>query len=431
MSWKAVLPLFVVGVCCAGIDFKSQMKPVNLAAMAYDTEEAQAMIDELKQEITPRGTLPYVDTKLGQKNTAFPKICDNKQIFFLRQRMILDNDSVTIDIFPNQNHHTINANKKDPITFRISKSTAKVDTVSSGWSIGGSATASVSGVFFSGSATVSGDVNGGQAKQSEWAEENVVEEECPARHICAVQTWTFTAKISGHCPTMPVANMQCLVGKKPPKRDLRKERLQAALLGGGQIPMEDPKYYNEWDKFQGRNVSLASVHGKIDEWTKLGNDYYELFKDGQRQYNVGGTTMVLHNGVWWPSDSVTVKYKDNPTCEYKYPIFLADGTPYRTQVILQRPLTSKKWSRSLDMRDSKPPQIKVKVLQTSNAKDLMKPELPENASPPEIAGVPLPAGIPEEPLSSEEPSPPNMKPPKKDGLIEEEQGDDEAGDNSI
>ncbi|KAK2600002.1 hypothetical protein QQS21_005236 [Conoideocrella luteorostrata] len=301
-----------------------QSRDINhLGLLISDIAIAQANVDHLKKIILAQ-PMPYADSHL--------KLC-----YYLRQRFNLDVDGLAIDIMAHEDYELITGSHSAAID--IKKSTAVVDSSSVGWQVGNSlsagseASVNVGFIGHSASATLSitntnsADQSKGTSKESEFLEEVSQTYECPPATICSVQTWTYVAQLKGKCPVIPLLDPVC-------EANLRYNLQQAYL------PFEHQEL--EAGGFLSRNLSFPSVHGRLRDPMNLTNTYYTV-THRNTGYKVDRLLPAkIVDGVWQPDEGMfKIDYKNNFPCSITTPLFLDDGKPKKTEILIERPLKNK------------------------------------------------------------------------------------------
>ncbi|PHH89516.1 hypothetical protein CDD83_5870 [Cordyceps sp. RAO-2017] len=347
MTPRAIITLFVASVLHNAIPAVG----VDLASVSSDNSEHRAITRLIYQAIRSED-LPHLDTPMP-----------GQPCFYTRDQLEHQNAGIDITTVRNQDYEVINAGTGS-MDIAITTSTAKIDNSSASWTsegrnaIGGEVTVGYGFAGFGASATASGShstmnaESGGSSQQQEFREDRNFMAQCPARHICTVQTWTFLIRAHGKCPRIPLVDPVCFTERHPRTHYRLFPTLQMQGLWPG-------------------NLTLASVHGHIDEWTVLGSGYYKVFNkaDGKPATKVDPFKLV--KGVVLPSkDKFRVEYKVNIDCEIAYPLLQADQRPYRTQVMLQRSLDAPiRRVHQRSTRVSAEPEVKIIILNSSLPKN--------------------------------------------------------------
>ncbi|PFH62998.1 hypothetical protein XA68_10410 [Ophiocordyceps unilateralis] len=145
---------------------------------------------------------------------------------------------------------------------------------------------------------------------------------CSARHLCEVQTWTFTAKVRGHCVLVPFFDFS----RCPVQDGLAKAR-----------------HYNpghsrvRYEMFPPLNITLGAVNMSFpNHWFESVRDMFMTVprvSDKHRSHKMG-------DGIVYPASNVKFNYTRIAPCEVSFPLLQSDGTPYSVQILFQEEIPS-------------------------------------------------------------------------------------------
>ena len=295
---------------------------IDSGRLALDSPQAKANIKYLTDYIKNQPP-PRVDTRMFPGFISAP-------CYYIRRPFNTTVDGIKIDILATEDlPDTITASGE--ATVDITTSTAKVDSSSASWRIESSradrfqTSASVNIAGFGGSVVFeqnrgSLDENGASTGwQQEYREEVCKTYQCPPYTICSVQTWTYIAKMTGICPLVPIVDPVCFVERS----------------GIDATAYPAYKVFRKKGFLHG-NFSLPSIHMQPRPWKDLGYSLYKISKKNGKR--VGKVLPSLFNdGVWWPSKAkYNVEYSIQSPCSLVTPLYLADGRPKRSQVVIER-----------------------------------------------------------------------------------------------
>ncbi|RDA87044.1 hypothetical protein CP532_3241 [Ophiocordyceps camponoti-leonardi (nom. inval.)] len=168
---------------------------------------------------------------------------------------------------------------------------------------------------------------------------------CAARHLCEVQTWTFTAKVKGLCALIPFFDF----GRCP----VHEGRAKASLYG-----MKKPTFH--YQLFPPVNITLGAVNLTFqNHWFE---DVRSMFmtrpyitQDEPKSHDLG-------NGLVYPASNVRFNYTRTAPCEVSFPLLQSDGMPYRVQILFQEELPSPSARRRRYAAKGKKSMVDVRVL---------------------------------------------------------------------
>ncbi|RCI11761.1 hypothetical protein L249_7549 [Ophiocordyceps polyrhachis-furcata BCC 54312] len=168
---------------------------------------------------------------------------------------------------------------------------------------------------------------------------------CPARHLCEVQTWTFTAKVKGSCALIPFFDF----GRCP---------IHDGLAKAGRYDMKKGKF--EYQLLPPVNITLGALNLTFENrWFEYVRSMFMtgpyIAKDKSRSHDVG-------NGLVYPASNVKVKYINTAHCEVSFPLLQSGGMPYRVQILFQEKLPSPSARRRRYATPGKKNKVGVRVL---------------------------------------------------------------------
>ncbi|KAK8145891.1 hypothetical protein G3M48_003838 [Beauveria asiatica] len=358
MAVGLILAALVAGVYCTpGLAPRIPFGEADMAQLARDTPAAKYNTRRILSVIEQRNA-PYMEVPLSEvkglgdsferdwNDIATSHLGDYNRAFILRSQMVPGSAKFQVHIHPNIEKEIVSGH--GPTTYTVTSSTAKIDTAREGWSsetnseIGGSVTADVhfNGLFVSGgvSATVTGNrrwgegKDGEKSKQTEFRSDEEMRQECPPRHFCSVQTWTYTVEVSGQWQAVPVFQVQnspvpnfanlalrkadyCLAACNPFYEDCKDMwKLAGYFYKLGDVP-DTPRYDHD------------ALHKQYEEDPE--GTLQTLFPiDAEKQ----GDTYMPAPGVILGEKLPHVERK------LSYTLRKANGEPYRTVVVVSEPL---------------------------------------------------------------------------------------------
>ncbi|KYK55233.1 hypothetical protein DCS_07195 [Drechmeria coniospora] len=162
----------------------------------------------------------------------------------------------------------------------------------------------------------------------------------PRWRICSVQTWTYTVKVQGRCPVVPLVDPVCYrdwVSNKD-RRSLRTERFYQELV-------KSPLFKQK--RLPKGKISIPSAYHQIGEWDEVARGFLSsMHRTGgcQAAGNQTARCEVMRNetifphhkedGVWWHNDAkYSVNYTHTKPYSIEFPV-LVDGEIKRTQVVI-------------------------------------------------------------------------------------------------
>ncbi|KAK2600003.1 hypothetical protein QQS21_005237 [Conoideocrella luteorostrata] len=279
--------------------------------------------------------------------------------YYLRSSVLADPDGINIDIIAHEDREVTSGSRA--ATIDITKSTAKIDKLSSGWRVEGSTNFGVGSVMvlgFSGNGasmaismdnTKYGAEEGSTSRQTEVQEDVSYKFVCPPHTTCSVQTWTYVAKLKGTCPVTPIFDPVCNDASPNFVRKGYNQYEYDILRDGGYLR---------------RNISFPAAHGRLNDPLTLKSHYnITLRQNGEAVYRT--LPAKIANGVWWHDESqYKVDYKMAGACQVSAPLFLEGGKPKRTQVIVERPNKPKsKVARAAAESEHAYSDIKITILE--------------------------------------------------------------------
>ncbi|KYK58261.1 hypothetical protein DCS_05274 [Drechmeria coniospora] len=322
---------------------------LNLVDVIRHTTAAKGEIEEVRRRFT--GTPePYVDSVFGLHEwfngdgSLFRNRFDRK-CFYKRRKMLVASDGFDIEIVPTEDDNTANYDDDSNITIHIESSTARVETSSFGWRTENSKTFGLDGTVgfgFPGATPVFNSVSfsHGTTEVYEQKEDKTHSQEktlrvskqfvCRGGFRCITQTWTFAAKYHGTCPSIPLVDPVCY---------------KTVLDGYSGIDAYrvESEYWKAFDvqahQYLHSNLSLPSVHGQLSHWSKVGERFYKMTRNGSPAGKV--IPSRLKAGVWWPQEGIyAIDYTDNGACQLTHPVFQS-GKLLRIQLVIKIPITDK------------------------------------------------------------------------------------------
>ncbi|KAK2611930.1 hypothetical protein QQS21_002036 [Conoideocrella luteorostrata] len=323
----------------------ADLNRVQVGAMIQDTPQAKLFIKDIKGKILAQP--PRVDRRLKQQGTRLDttetnSLVDSAQSAHLNhhwgydcyctmQQFNLTEGNIEVAIVANENRAVVSGSTETKMD--IKEIIAVIDSESSGWKVSGQKITEWSGSvdldipYFKPSGSYkftkwdTDENSGGKDNKNEIREEFNQNRVCPANTSCSVQTWTFTTKLRGHCPVIPMVDPVCFSNAKGQKR-IKTNRPFFKFLT-----------QNNWMR---DNISLAAVNEQFSNWTILGSHFYDIKnKNGSAAGKVQPAKQV--DEIFRQSDEYIVNYKNNPSCELlKSPVYRLDGSPQRVTVMIEK-----------------------------------------------------------------------------------------------
>lgn len=365
----ALLPcLFVV----AGV--LADLNQVQVSPIVSDTPQAKLLVEGIKKQILAQP--PRADKRLsrngqrldtGEPNPLTSSASSQRlneywgyNCYWTMQRFNTTADEIEINIVANENQALVSGSTAPPLA--IKSITAVVDTTISGWKVGSLQwqewTGSINldlpylkpSATFKKSATDSEEISGGKDTKDEIREEINQERICPPNTACSIQAWTFTSKLRGNCPLVPMVDPKCFANARGRKDDPANK------------PLIDLLNQNKWMR---DNISLAAMNEQNANWTLLSTHFFDMTrKDGSPAGKVQPAKEV--DEIFLPADDFIINYKENPACELlKSPVYRTDGSAQRVHVMIEKPVNSlsKRMMRRAGEDGQPETAVKVTILQ--------------------------------------------------------------------
>ncbi|EJP61703.1 hypothetical protein CRV24_000107 [Beauveria bassiana] len=358
MAVGLILAALVAGAYCTpALAPRIPFGEADMAQLARDTPAAKYNTRRILSVIEHRNA-PYMEVPMSElkglgdsfkkdwDEIAITHLGDYNRAFILRSQMVPGSAKFKVHINPNIEKEVISGH--GPTTYTVTSSTAKIDTDREGWNtdtnseVGGSVTADVhfNGLFVSGgvSATVTGNhrwgegKNGEKSKQTEFRTDEEMRQECPPRHFCSVQTWTYTVEVSGQWQAVPVFQVDS--SPAPNFANLALPKADYCLAAC------NPYYENCQDMWK-----LAGYFYELGEVEDTPRYNYEALHQ-QYEDDPQATIQTLfpiaaekQGDTYMPADGIIYGEK-LPHVERKlsYTLRKANGEPYRTVVVVSEPL---------------------------------------------------------------------------------------------
>ncbi|KAF4585892.1 hypothetical protein GQ602_005197 [Ophiocordyceps camponoti-floridani] len=186
---------------------------------------------------------------------------------------------------------------------------------------------------------------------------------CPPRTLCRVETWTYSASIRGNSTLVPMVDAQCYeawarktyVGFPP---DYETDHVDFEAGGGWlYVYYAFRRLFRLDSRIMLTNLSIPSVHKQVPQWSDFGAPYYSISKlsspsvpvrkHGERGDSTADFFQVLpsnfENDVWWADENkYDVRFSKHVHDVIRIPTLHYDGSPKRTQVMLEIPIPSLK-----------------------------------------------------------------------------------------
>ncbi|PHH79334.1 hypothetical protein CDD80_5097 [Ophiocordyceps camponoti-rufipedis] len=184
---------------------------------------------------------------------------------------------------------------------------------------------------------------------------------CPPRTLCRVETWTYSAAIRGNSTLVPMVDAQCYeawarktyVGFPP---DYETDHVDFEAGGGWlYVYYAFRRLFQLDSRIMHTNLSIPSVHKQVPQWSDFGAPYYSISKlsslsvpvrpQGERGGSPADYFQVLpsnfENDVWWADENkYDVRFNKHVRDVIRIPTLHYDGSPKRTQVMLEIPIPS-------------------------------------------------------------------------------------------
>lgn len=366
MAVGLILAALVAGVYCSpALAPRLPFGDADMAQLAQDTPAAKYNTRRILSVIEHRNA-PYMEVPMSEvkglgdaferdwNEIAMYHLGDYNRGFVLRSHMVPGSAKFKVDIHPNIEKEIISGH--GPTTYIVTSSTAKIDTAREGWStdtnsdIGGSVTADVhfNGLFVSGgvSATVTGNhrwgdgKNGEKSKQTEFRSDEEMRQECPPRHFCSVQTWTYTVEVSGKWQAVPVFKVENspvpnFAGLRLPKADY--------CLAACYPFYEDCK--DMW-KLAGYFYELPEVPDTPRYDHNTLRKKYEDDPEGTTR-DLFAIAAEKQEDTYMPAEGIIYGEKlPHVERKFSYTLRKANGEPYRTVVVVSEPLEKEEGSEA-------------------------------------------------------------------------------------
>ncbi|PHH65723.1 hypothetical protein CDD81_1450 [Ophiocordyceps australis] len=189
-----------------------------------------------------------------------------------------------------------------------------------------------------------------------FVQEVALQAECPPRHFCTIQTWTFAWAKNGTCPKIPFF-------------DFSRCR-SVGHCSWSELKAIMASFTAREDMFGGKsfcvpptNVTLGAIRDmRHKAWQHVNSQFLKTKPRYKGPYVVQGQ---FRNGLLWPLEHMAVEYKQNVACGLSIPLLLPDGTPYRTQILFEVPLQQSTKIRRDLAYTGRFMDIKVKILSSS------------------------------------------------------------------
>ncbi|RDA95094.1 hypothetical protein CP533_2070 [Ophiocordyceps camponoti-saundersi (nom. inval.)] len=168
---------------------------------------------------------------------------------------------------------------------------------------------------------------------------------CAARHLCEVQTWTFTAKVKGICALVPFF-------------DFSRCPIHEGMAKAGRYNMNKALY--EYQLFPPVNITLGALNLTFDnQWFE---DVRSMFMTRPYIKNNDPMEHGVGNGLVYPASNVRFNYTRTAPCEVSFPLLQSDGTPYRVQILFQEELPSPSVRRRRHTANARKSKVDVRIL---------------------------------------------------------------------
>ncbi|PFH55520.1 hypothetical protein XA68_18123 [Ophiocordyceps unilateralis] len=354
-----------------GIRIRQQIGSLQASRLAQVSPLGMFMVEKLQEELGDQlSPLPYADVALDE--TILP-------CAYERRVLSAEHNDIQVNITSRIDFEFAPAS--EPATIDIINSTARVDTRSSTWTTDsfqyrGKSNASLANF---GHGTWSGFISGIDSEDftdvrgriGEKREERDVTIDvattyiCPAKTLCRVETWTYTASIRGISTLVPIVDAQCY------EAWARKNYVGFPLDYGKDNV--DFKAGGDWtyvyyafrrllrfnSQIMHNNLSIPSVHEQVPQWSKFGAPYYTISKfEGVKAIEAKKkglspkqeTTQAssdyfqvlptyFEDDVWWADEEkYEINFSKRVRDVIRIPTLHYDGNPIRTQVMLEIPI---------------------------------------------------------------------------------------------
>ncbi|KAI1954699.1 hypothetical protein LOZ53_005501 [Ophidiomyces ophidiicola] len=182
----------------------SRMKPkrgveVRQNTVSPDRRTILQKFKDLLRNTAIREPQPYVDVDRqvfkpnGQNCMKEVHACGEARLF--RRKLLARLDGLTVHNSPFLESSIRNPGKNSPLPLSISKSNATLTRVTTGWSLDANLVVKA-GEF---SLNVVGKYSNTKEKSNTFTTSFASTLQCPPRHECRFETWTFFAKVQGGC----------------------------------------------------------------------------------------------------------------------------------------------------------------------------------------------------------------------------------------
>ncbi|ODA82143.1 hypothetical protein RJ55_00649 [Drechmeria coniospora] len=297
---------------------------------------------------------PYVEGSIF--NDGYGWKASGSPCYYKREILIPKPGGISVQIVAKEDLELIN-DTRVRLKTKISRSHVEINTSTSGWrSENGLDWGFHVRVGFSAPGMPSGGPFGSIGTDWRWTSEdenytkNIIktnfydaadtELTCPRWRICSVQTWTYTVKVQGRCPVVPLVDPVCYrdwVSNKD-RRSLRTERFYQELV-------KSPLFKQK--RLPKGKFSIPSAYHQIGEWDEVARGFFSSMHRTGGCRAAGNQTArceVMRNetifphheedGVWWHDDAkYSVNYTHKKPCSMEFPV-LVDGEIKRTQVVI-------------------------------------------------------------------------------------------------
>ncbi|PHH74256.1 hypothetical protein CDD80_3207 [Ophiocordyceps camponoti-rufipedis] len=193
------------------------------------------------------------------------------------------------------------------------------------------------------STTTSGQ-NSNRGNSKSYTQDVSLTVSCPARHLCEVQTWTFTAKVRGLCVLIPFFDFS----RCPIQDGLARARLNSY-----------ERTSQPHQLFPPLNITLGAVNLTFaNRWFQSARAMFMTtprLSKKLRHHRVG-------DGIVHPAPNVRFNYTRVAPCEVLFPLLQSDGTPHRVQILFQEEIPSAPARRKRFANQGSNRRVKMKII---------------------------------------------------------------------